>query len=106
MKLELAAKQLESLGSQTRLQIYRTLVRAGTTGLSVGSLQDKMSMAASTLSHHLRRLIEAGLVSQERTGTSLICRAEYPAMQSLIGYLSDECCADEYAKPDALAAAG
>jgi DNA-binding transcriptional ArsR family regulator len=94
MNIEQAAKQLEAIGNPTRLGIYRTLVRAGGAGLTVGTLQERMGMAASTLSHHLKRLVETGLVSRERQGTSLICRAEYPAMRALIGYLADECCAD------------
>lgn len=97
MNLEIAAKQLESLGSPHRLRIYRTLVRAGQSGLSVGALQDRMGMAASTLSHHIKRLMDSGLISRERIGTTLICRAVYPQMQALIGYLADECCADEAA---------
>lgn len=51
-------------------------------------------MAASSLSHHIKELVETGLITQERQGTALICRAHYPAMNALIGYLSDECCAD------------
>lgn len=94
MNLEQAARQLESLGNPTRLQIYRTLVRAGHAGLPVGGLQERIGIAASTLSHHLKRLIETGLVTQERQATTLICRAHYPAMDALIGYLADECCAD------------
>lgn len=94
MKLELAAHQLEALGNATRLRIYRVLVRAGTEGLPVGRLQERIEIAASTLSHHLKRLIEAGLVTQERQATTLICRAHYPAMNALIGFLADECCAD------------
>lgn len=94
MKLEIAARQLESLGSPVRLKIYRALVRAGDEGLACGVLQDKVGLAASTLSHHIRHLREAGLVSQERQGTTLICRANYPAMNRLVGYLVDECCAD------------
>ena len=94
MKLENAASQLEALGNPTRLKIYRILVRAGTDGLPVGSVQERLGIPASTLSHHCRRLVDTGLVSQERQATTLICRAEYPAMQSLIGYLVDECCAD------------
>ena len=72
MNIEIAARQLESLGSPTRLRIYRRLVRAGQTGLSVGILQDGTGLAAA-----------------------LICRAEYPVMRALIGDLADECCADE-----------
>ncbi|MBM9593582.1 ArsR/SmtB family transcription factor [Roseitranquillus sediminis] len=98
MNIETASRQLDALGKPTRLRIYRTLVRAGTAGLSVGTLQERMAMPASTLSHHLKRLVETGLVSQERVATTLICRAEYPAMSALIGYLADECCADEHAE--------
>ena len=94
MKPGHAAKQLEALGNATRLQIYRALVRAGEPGLPVGRLQQKLKIAPSTLSHHLHRLILTGLVSQERQSTTLICRANYPAMNALIGFLADECCAD------------
>jgi ArsR family transcriptional regulator len=94
MKIEQAAKQLEALGNPTRLKVYRALVRAGDDGLPVGRLQEKLGLAASTLSHHLHRLILTGLVTQERKVTTLICRAHYPAMNSLVGFLVDECCVD------------
>lgn len=94
MNVEAAARQLEALGQPTRLRVYRILVRAGGEGLPVGRLQARVGIAASTLSHHLKRLIDAGLVSQERQATTLICRANYPAMNALLGFLADECCAD------------
>jgi ArsR family transcriptional regulator len=94
MKVDKVAKQLEALGNPTRLQVYRWLVRAGDEGLPVGRLQEKLGIAASTLSHHLHRLILTGLVTQERQATTLICRANYPAMDSLVGFLVDECCVD------------
>src|SRR5262245_59296990 len=94
MKLVDAAAQLEALGNPTRLAIYRTLVRAGEAGLSVGRLQNKIGAAASTLSHHLQKLIQVELVTQERQGTTLICRANYEEMRALVGFLVDECCAD------------
>ncbi|HEV2899314.1 MAG TPA: metalloregulator ArsR/SmtB family transcription factor [Pseudaminobacter sp.] len=99
MKLEKAATQLEALGNPTRLQLYRILVRAGDEGLPVGRIQEKLDIAASTLSHHLKRLVDTGLVTQERQATTLICRAHYPGMQALIGYLADECCADGTCPP-------
>jgi DNA-binding transcriptional ArsR family regulator len=104
MKLEIAAKQLEALGNPTRLQVYRTLVRAGDDGLPVGHLQEKIGIAASTLSHHLRSLISTGLVTQERQATTLICRAHYPAMNALVGYLVNECCLDAACKTKGKAA--
>ncbi|WP_105434873.1 ArsR/SmtB family transcription factor [Neorhizobium tomejilense] len=94
MNIDLVASQMESLGNPTRLRIYRMLVRAGIDGMPVGGLQQRLDIPASTLSHHCRKLIDAGLVTQERNGTTLICRANYKAMSSLIGYLADECCAD------------
>ncbi|MEQ1954936.1 metalloregulator ArsR/SmtB family transcription factor [Mesorhizobium sp. CN2-181] len=101
MKLQQAALQLEALGNPTRLNIYRILVRAGAEGLPVGSIQDKLGIPASTLSHHCKRLLDTGLLSQERHATTLICRAQYPAMQALLGYLADECCADGTCPPEA-----
>ena len=104
MKLETAARQLEALGNPTRLHIYRTLVRAGHGGLAVGQVQEQVGLPASTLSHHLKRLVDRGLVRQERAGTSLICHAEYPTMSALLGFLADECCADESGGPSSVRA--
>ena len=95
MTIEEAAGQLEALGNPTRLKLYRALVRAGREGLPVHQVQERLGIPASTLSHHLQRLIRNGLVSQERQATTLICRAVYPAMDALLGFLSDECCVDE-----------
>ncbi len=94
MEVELVARQLEALGNATRLELYRTLVRAGPDGLPVGHLQQRLGLAASTLSHHLKRLLERGLITQERQATTLICRAHFHTMNALIGFLVDECCAD------------
>lgn len=95
MIIEKAASQLEALGNVTRLKIYRVLVRAGEEGLPVGRLQEKLDIPGSTLSHHLKRLVDTGLVVQDRQATTLICTANYKHMNTLIGYLVDECCADQ-----------
>lgn len=100
MKIETAAAQLEAIGNPTRLELYRILVRAGAEGLPVGRVQERLGIAASTLSHHVKRLVDAGLVTQERQATTLFCRAHYPAMRSLIGFLADECCADGSCPPE------
>lgn len=94
MKLDDAAAQLEALGNPTRLKIYRALVRAGEEGMPVGRLQDKLDVAASTLSHHLKALVAVGLVTQTREGTTLICHTNYGLMRGLLEYLVDECCAE------------
>jgi ArsR family transcriptional regulator len=108
MKIDDAAARLEALGNPTRLRIYRTLVRAGDPGLPVGKLQSRLSIPASTLSHHLKTLIIVGLISQERDATTLICRANYPMMRGLVDFLVAECCTEARcgaSKQDADAAA-
>jgi ArsR family transcriptional regulator, arsenate/arsenite/antimonite-responsive transcriptional repressor len=95
MKIDDAAAHLEALGNPTRLRIYRALVRAGQGGTTVGTLQAKLDIAASTLSHHLKTLLIVGLISQERQSTTLICRANFDVMRSLVDYLVAECCADD-----------
>lgn len=92
--LEQVAQRLEALGRPVRLELYRALVRAAPAGRSVGELQARLDIPPSTLSFHLRRLIEVGLVTQERQGTTLICRADLGAMDATLGFLQRECCAD------------
>ena len=99
MKLDDAAARLEALGNPTRLKVYRLLVRAGAEGMPVGRLQERLDVAASTLSHHLKTMIGVGLVSQTREGTTLICHTNYDLMRDLIGYLVEECCADGTCAP-------
>lgn len=94
MKIDDAAARLEALGNPTRLRIYRALVKAGEPGLSVGKLQTKLSVAASTLSHHIKTMMIVGLVTQERHATTLICRANYQVMRGLVEFLVAECCTD------------
>ena len=100
MKLDDAAARLEALGNPTRLKIYRALVKAGENGLSVGKLQAKLDVAASTLSHHLKTMLIVGLIHQERQSTTLICRANYDVMRSLVDFLVEECCVESVCPPD------
>jgi DNA-binding transcriptional ArsR family regulator len=105
MKLDDAAAHLEALGNPTRLKIYRTLIRAGAAGLPVGRLQDKLKIAPSTLSHHIKALVTVGLVSQVREATTLACHANYQVMQGLVDFLVAECCADAVEGKDTRTAA-
>ena len=92
METQSAANCMEALGNTTRLEIFRLLVRAGPNGAPVGRLQQRLGIPASTLSHHIARLVRVGLVSQERQSRVLICRAEYARMDALLGFLGAECC--------------
>ena len=94
MDNQTAAEALESLGNEKRLAIYRQLVRAGPTGLPVGSLKDRVGIPGSTLSHHVAHLVGAGLISQNREGRVLRCTANFGTMQALVDYLVKECCED------------
>jgi len=62
--------------------------------LPVGRLQEKLDVAASTLSHHLKALVAVGLVTQTREGTTLICHTNYDLMRGLLEYMVEECCAE------------
>ena len=88
-----AARCLEKLGNPTRLEVFRLLVKAGEAGLAVGDIQDHLGIPASTLSHHLAHLVNAGLVHQEREGRVLRCRPDFGLMHQVIGFLTEECCA-------------
>jgi len=86
------ADGLEALGNPTRLTIFRTLVKAGKNGANMGVLQRQVDIPASTLTHHIQRLVRAGLVHQSRKSRELICHADYGRMEELVNYLNAECC--------------
>ncbi|MEO0748373.1 MAG: metalloregulator ArsR/SmtB family transcription factor [Pseudomonadota bacterium] len=93
--LALAASTFAALGSEQRLAVLRSLVRAGPDGLSIGELGERTSVTGSTLTHHMKILSQAGLVRQEKRGRSIICAAvAYDELRSLSEFLLKECCAD------------
>lgn len=90
-----AASAFAALGSEQRLAVLRTLVRAGTEGLAIGELGARCGVTGSTLTHHVKILAQAGLVTQTRAGRSIICAAvAFDEVRSLSQYLLRECCAD------------
>jgi len=90
-----AAAAFAALGSEQRLSVLRTLVRAGPEGLSIGTLGARSGVTGSTLTHHMKILSTAGLVTQTRAGRSIICAAvAFDEVQSLSTFLLTECCAD------------
>jgi DNA-binding transcriptional ArsR family regulator len=96
MKLENAAKQLEALGSSTRLAIYRKLVQAGEQGSSVGEIKAELDIPGSTLSHHIAKLVNAGLLSQQRDSRSLVCTVDHESMDELMEFLVQNCCTEDW----------
>lgn len=92
MKEQDVVKSLMALAQPVRLRIFRALVVAGPDGLTPGALVERLSVAASTLSFHLKELTHADLASQEREGRNLIYRAQYAHMNDLLSYLTEHCC--------------
>jgi ArsR family transcriptional regulator len=92
-ELQQTADAMEALGNETRLAVFTQLVPAGRVGLTVGEIQACLGVPASTLSHHLARLIQADLVCQERQGRKLICRANYQRVDVVLRFLTRNCCA-------------
>lgn len=90
-----AASAFAALGSEQRLGVLLTLVRAGPDGLSMGELGARSGVTGSTLTHHLRILREAGLVNQAKVGRKVICvGAAYERARALSDFLLSSCCAD------------
>ncbi len=95
LDLTTAATAFAALGSEQRLSILQTLVRAGPEGLSMGGLGDRTGVTGSTLTHHLKFLTAAGLVEQAKHGRSIVCAAvAYDQIEALSAFLLQNCCAD------------
>ena len=103
MEEQAAVSALGALAQPMRLRVYRALVGAGPKGLTPGVLAAMLDVSASTLSFHLKELVHAGLVSQQRDGRHLIYRPELGHMNDLLAYLVAHCCGGEpcEAKPAA-----
>lgn len=97
-------RALAALAQASRLDIFRTLVQAGPAGLRPGDLSAQLEVAGNTLSFHLKELMHADLVSQERAGRNLIYRARFDRMQQVLSYLSDNCCQGGVCEVDATGA--
>lgn len=87
-----AVASLAALAQPLRLRVFRALVGAGPEGMQPGQLAALLGMPSSTLSFHLKELVHAGLVSQERQGRHLVCRAALARMNELMDYLAAHCC--------------
>ena len=87
-----AVRALGALAQDNRLAAFRMLVQAGPIGVAAGELADRLGVPPSSLSFHLAQLSNAGLVGQRRQGRSLIYSADYAAMATLMGFLTDNWC--------------
>lgn len=90
--LERHAEQLSALGHPIRLRILRFVVQSGQEGTAAGDIQAHVDMPASTLSHHLKRLVDAGLLATRTEGTFHLYSADYGTLRGLTDYLWEDCC--------------
>ena len=85
-------KSLAALAQPVRLRVFRALIVTGEAGLTPGTMAEALDIPPNTLSFHLKELTHAGLVTQERSSRNIIYRAAYERMNSLLGYLTENCC--------------
>jgi len=90
--VERHAEQLGALGHPVRLAILRFIVQAGTEGAAAGEIQAHVDLPASTLSHHLKRLVGAGLLTSRPEGTYHYYAPDYSVLRKLTNYLWEDCC--------------
>ena len=91
-KLDHHAEQLAALGHPVRLAILRFVVQAGPDGASAGAIQAHVELPPSTLSHHLKRLVDAGVTKTRGEGTFHYYFADYDGLRKLTAYLWEDCC--------------
>lgn len=92
---EQAASGFAAMGSEARLGVLKTLIRAGRSGLSIGDIQARTGIAPSTLAHHIKILAASALITQVKQGRTVMCFANFDTLQSLAGFIQNECCIDE-----------
>lgn len=92
METKSIVRALAAIAHESRLQAYRHLVQAGPAGLPAGRLAELMDIPPSSLSFHLKELVYAGLLSSRQEGRFVFYSVKYEAMNSLLAYLTDNCC--------------
>jgi ArsR family transcriptional regulator, arsenate/arsenite/antimonite-responsive transcriptional repressor len=93
MEKAVAVEALAALAQEHRLDIFRLLVQAGREGMAAGQVAETLKLAPNNLTFHFDRLRHAGLVKVRRDGRSMVYAARYEAMNELLAYLTDTCCA-------------
>ena len=99
METKLATERLGALAQDSRLAVFRRLIRRGPQGMAPGELAEALAIPAPTLSFHLAQLARAGLVTSRREGRSILYAADYAAMQELVAFLYENCCGEGSCSP-------
>ena len=105
MNNQQAVTLLSAIAQEARLDIFRCLVQAGPAGLSAGAISQTLHIPNSTLSFHLKALSHAGMISAQQESRFIYYSANYQSMNSLLAYLTENCCAGQQACcPDVICA--
>lgn len=99
MDMTQAVRSLSALAQETRLGVFRLLVRAGPKGVAAGRLAAHLDVPPATLSFHLKELANAGLVQARQQGRHVHYSAQFEAMNGLLEYLTENCCAGSPCPP-------
>ncbi|MEX0969079.1 MAG: metalloregulator ArsR/SmtB family transcription factor [Paracoccaceae bacterium] len=86
------AQTLAALGHAARIEIFQLLVRCGDAGMLVGEIGTRLKLTPSTLAHHLKAMVDAKLITQERQGRQVVNRANYTTLNGAVAFLMEECC--------------
>jgi len=98
MKAKDVIEALGALAHEHRLGVFRILVERGPAGLPAGRIAERIGLVPSSLTFHLQSLQRAGLIAQRRESRQLIYSADFTAMTALVGYLTENCCAESAAE--------
>lgn len=93
MKAHDVIRSLSALAQETRLAVFRLLVQQGPSGLAAGEVAEHLVIPPATLSFHLKELANAGLVGARQEGRFIYYAANFTAMNELLEYLTENCCA-------------
>ncbi len=101
MESKIAVEALGALAQESRLQVYRLLVRAGPEGMAATDIAEALGIPANTLSFHLKTLSHAGLVHSRQEGRFVYYSTNYEQMNALLGFLTENCCGGRSCAPSA-----
>jgi DNA-binding transcriptional ArsR family regulator len=100
MNSKIAVNRLAALAQESRLAAFRALVQKGPEGVCVGDLQAKLKIPMTTLSFHLKELTQAGLIRSRQEGRFIYYAPDFKAMNGLLAYLTENCCAGNVQNAD------
>jgi ArsR family transcriptional regulator, arsenate/arsenite/antimonite-responsive transcriptional repressor len=101
METKQAVQALSALAQESRLAIFRLLVQSGPTGMAAGAIGEKLELPPATLSFHLAGLTRAGLAQSRQDGRFVIYSANFPNMDALVAFLTENCCGGAACSPSA-----